>query len=85
MAKLILTIILSRELGTRLREETEYLLIPMIPIGGKPILWQIMKIFARFSHSDFILPLAYWDMIKEYFYYYTPNDSPVQLPGCEAL
>jgi glucose-1-phosphate cytidylyltransferase len=64
-------IILCGGLGTRLREETEYRPKPMVPIGGKPILWHIMKIFARFGHTDFILPLGYkGDMIKEYFYHY---------------
>ena len=43
----------------------------MVPVGGKPILWHIMKIYAHYGHTDFILPLGYkGDMIKEYFYLY---------------
>ncbi len=64
-------IILCGGLGTRLREETEYRPKPMVPIGGKPILWHIMKIFAQYGHTDFILPLGYkGNLIKEYFYHY---------------
>lgn len=71
MEKTIQTIILCGGLGTRLREETEYRPKPMVPIGGKPILWHIMKIFAHYGHTNFILPLGYkGDMIKEYFYHY---------------
>jgi len=79
MLKKIQTIILCGGLGTRLREETEYRPKPMVPIGGKPILWHIMKIYARFGHTDFILPLGYkGDMIKEYFYHYHTDES-----GCQ--
>jgi glucose-1-phosphate cytidylyltransferase len=71
MRKQIQTIILCGGLGTRLREETEYRPKPMVPIGGKPILWHIMKIYAQYGYTDFILPLGYkGDMIKEYFYHY---------------
>jgi glucose-1-phosphate cytidylyltransferase len=64
-------IILCGGLGTRLKEETEFRPKPMVPIGGKPILWHIMKIFAYYGHTDFILPLGYkGEMIKEYFYHY---------------
>jgi glucose-1-phosphate cytidylyltransferase len=71
MSNTIQTIILCGGLGTRLREETEYRPKPMVPIGGKPILWHIMKIYARYGHTDFILPLGYkGNMIKEYFYHY---------------
>lgn len=75
-------IILCGGLGTRLREETEYRPKPMVPIGGKPILWHIMKIYARFGHTDFILPLGYkGHMIKEYFYHYhlMSKDVKIQL------
>lgn len=71
-------IILCGGLGTRLREETEYRPKPMVPIGGKPILWHIMKIFAHYGHKDFILPLGYkGDMIKEYFFHYQMMNSDV--------
>lgn len=66
--KNIPTIILCGGLGTRLREETEFKPKPMVLIGGKPILWHIMKIYAHYNYNEFIIALGYkGDMIKEYF------------------
>ena len=66
--------------GTRLREETEYRPKPMVPIGGRPILWHIMKYYAHFGHKDFILCLGYrGDMIKEFFRNYLWNVGDVTL------
>ena len=54
--------------GTRLREETEYKPKPMVEIGGYPILWHIMKIYAHYGYTNFILCLGYrGTAIKEYF------------------
>lgn len=62
------TIILSGGLGYRLKEETEFKPKPMVEIGGKPILWHIMKIYAHYGFNDFILALGYKaNFIKEYF------------------
>jgi len=73
-------IILCGGKGTRLREETEYRPKPMVPIGGKPILWHIMKYYAHFGHKDFILCLGYrGDMIKEFFRNYRWNTCDVTL------
>jgi len=75
-------IILCGGLGTRLREETEYRPKPMVPIGGKPILWHIMKIYSHYGCNKFILPLGYkGNMIKEYFYHYhlMSRDVTIQL------
>ena len=44
--------------GTRLREETSVKPKPMVEIGGRPVLWHIMSIYARFGFKDFILPLS---------------------------
>lgn len=69
-------------LGTRLREETEFRPKPMVEIGGKPILWHIMKIYAHYGFKDFVLCLGYkGEMIKEYFYNYEVlnNDFTVEL------
>lgn len=67
-------------LGTRLREETEYRPKPMVPIGGRPILWHIMKYYARFGHKEFILCLGYkGDIIKDYFRNYLWHTSDVTL------
>lgn len=58
-------------LGTRLREETEFRPKPMVEIGGRPILWHIMKSYAHYGFRDFILCLGYrGNMIKDYFLNY---------------
>ena len=72
--------ILCGGLGTRLREETEYRPKPMVPIGGRPILWHIMKLYAHYGHKDFILCLGYkGDVIKDYFRNYLWHTSDVTL------
>lgn len=64
-------VILCGGIGTRLKEETEYKPKPMVKIGNKPMLWHIMKIYARYGIKDFILSLGYkGEMIKEYFLNY---------------
>jgi glucose-1-phosphate cytidylyltransferase len=61
-------VILCGGKGTRLREETEYRPKPMVPIGSRPILWHIMKIYAAYGHTDFILCLGYkGEVIKDWF------------------
>ena len=55
-------------LGVRMGEETQRIPKPMIPIGGKPILWHIMRYYAAWGHTDFVLCLGYkGEAIKEYF------------------
>ena len=62
------TIILAGGLGTRLSEETVALPKPMIPIGGHPILWHIMAIYAHYGLDQFIVALGYkGELIKDYF------------------
>ena len=70
-----------------MREETESRPKPMVTVGGRPILWHIMKTYAHFGHKDFVLPLGYkGDMIKEYFLNYRAmnGDVTVDLGGPEA-
>ncbi len=63
--------ILCGGLGTRLREETEFRPKPMVEIGGRPILWHIMKMYAQHGFRDFVLCLGYrGNIIKEYFLNY---------------
>lgn len=63
--------ILCGGLGTRLREETEFRPKPMVEIGGRPILWHIMKMFEAHGHDDFVLCLGYkGQMIKDFFLNY---------------
>jgi glucose-1-phosphate cytidylyltransferase len=57
--------------GTRLREHSETIPKPMVPIGSRPIMWHLMKYYAHFGHRQFILCLGYrGDVIKEYFLNY---------------
>ena len=64
-------VILCGGQGTRLREETEYRPKPLVDVGGRPILWHIMKLYAYHGFQDFILCLGYrGNMIKEYFLNY---------------
>ncbi len=61
-------VILAGGLGTRLSEETTVRPKPMVEIGGRPILWHIMKTYAEYGHTDFVVCLGYKGyMIKEYF------------------
>ncbi|MCX6590501.1 MAG: glucose-1-phosphate cytidylyltransferase [Acidobacteria bacterium] len=75
-------VILCGGQGTRLREETEYRPKPLVEIGGKPILWHIMKGYAHHGYEDFALCLGYrGHMIKEYFLNYEAmnNDFTISL------
>ena len=61
-------VILCGGRGTRLREETEYKPKPLLHVGGRPILWHIMKLYAHHGYKDFALCLGYrGEMIKKYF------------------
>ncbi len=64
-------VILCGGQGTRLREETEYRPKPLVDVGGHPILWHIMKLYAHYGLRDFVMCLGYRGyMIKEYFLNY---------------
>ena len=69
-------IILAGGFGTRLSEYTDSIPKPMVTIGGRPILWHIMKTYAHFGHKDFYLALGYKaEVIKEYFLNYHSLNS----------
>ncbi|MGD0215012.1 MAG: sugar phosphate nucleotidyltransferase, partial [Terriglobales bacterium] len=73
-------VMLCGGLGTRLREETEYRPKPMVEIGGRPILWHIMKLYAHHGFSDFVFCLGYrGNMIKEYFLNYEAMNNDFSL------
>ncbi len=73
-------LLLAGGLGTRLSEETEIRPKPMVEIGGKPILWHIMKIYSHYGFNDFIVLLGYKGYyIKEYFANYFLHQSDVIL------
>jgi len=64
-------VILCGGQGTRLREKTEMIPKPMVTIGGRPILWHIMKIYSSFGFNEFVLALGYKsEVIKKYFLNY---------------
>ncbi|WP_315851717.1 glucose-1-phosphate cytidylyltransferase [Roseimaritima multifibrata] len=74
--------------GTRMREETEYRPKPLVEIGGRPILWHIMKMYAAHGFDDFVLCLGYKGrMIKEYFlqYHAMNHDFTIQLGNQQAI
>src|SRR5919109_3134590 len=81
-------VILCGGLGTRLREETEYRPKPLVDVGGRPILWHIMKLFAHHGFRDFVMCLGYrGNMIKEYFLNYEAmnNDFTICLGSMSAV
>lgn len=76
------TVILAGGLGTRLAEETAIRPKPLVEIGGKPILWHIMNIYAAFGFAEFVLALGYkGEQIKKYFlvFYMLNNDLNIDL------
>lgn len=73
-------VILAGGLGTRISEETAMRPKPMVEIGGKPILWHILKIYSHYGINDFIICCGYKGyMIKEYFANYFLHTSDVTL------
>ena len=73
-------VILAGGFGTRLREETEFKPKPMIPIGGKPVLWHIMKTYAHYGFYKFIICLGYkGEVIKDYFLNYHFKDIDITI------
>ncbi|WP_457622326.1 glucose-1-phosphate cytidylyltransferase [Persephonella sp.] len=73
-------VILAGGFGTRLSEETDIKPKPMVEIGGKPILWHIMKIYSSYGFNDFVICLGYKGyVIKEYFANYFLHMSDVTI------
>lgn len=76
------TIILAGGFGTRLSEETEVKPKPMVEVGGWPIIWHIMKIYAAYGYKEFVPALGYkGEVIKNYFstYYHLRNSFSINL------
>lgn len=68
-------VLLAGGLGTRMREETEFRPKPMVEVGGKPVLWHIMKTYAQHGISEFVICAGYkGSVIKNYFYNYAPEN-----------
>jgi len=73
-------VIVGGGLGTRIAEETDTRPKPMVEIGGKPILWHIMKIYSQFGFDEFIICLGYKGyLIKEYFMHYYLHNSDITI------
>jgi glucose-1-phosphate cytidylyltransferase len=73
-------VILAGGRGTRLSEETTNIPKPMVEIGGKPIIWHIMKSYSHFGFNDFIVCLGYKGyLIKEYFSHYFMHMSDIMI------
>ena len=69
-------ILLAGGFGTRLTEFTDVIPKPMVPVGGRPILWHIMQRYAQFGHKDFYVALGYKaEVIKKYFLNYSALNS----------
>ena len=81
-------VLLAGGLGTRIREETEFRPKPMVEVGGRPILWHIMKNLSHYGITEFIVATGYKSsMIKDYFLNYEAqsNDFTVELGNRESL
>lgn len=73
-------VILAGGLGTRLSEETDIKPKPMVEIGGRPILWHIMKTYSTYGFNEFIICLGYKGyLIKEYFFNYFLHESDIEI------
>ncbi len=73
-------VIFAGGLGTRISEETDVRPKPMVEIGGKPILWHIMKTYSHYGFNDFIICLGYKGyVIKEYFMNYFLHNSDIKI------
>ena len=75
-------VLLAGGFGTRLNEETHVKPKPMVEIGGKPILWHIMKIYSHYGYNDFVICLGYKShYVKEWFsdYYLHSSDFTIDL------
>ena len=70
------TVILAGGLGTRISEESQFKPKPMIEIGGRPILWHIMKLYSSYGFNDFVVCLGYRGyVVKEYFANYVLHNA----------
>lgn len=81
-------VLLAGGLGTRMREETEFRPKPMVEVGGRPVLWHIMKLFAQHGLNEFVICAGYKsEQIKEYFLNYEArnNDFTVHLGSKDQI
>ncbi len=74
-------VILCGGQGTRLREETEHRPKPMVEIGGKPILWHIMKLYGHHGFERFVLCLGYKGWVIKQYFLALPRDAAATSPS----
>ena len=82
------TVILCGGYGTRIRDVADNIPKPMIPVGGLPILWHVMKYYAQFSHKDFVLCLGYkGQVVKDFFLNYEAytRDFTIKLGATQPI
>ena len=73
-------VILAGGFGTRISEHTELVPKPMLPVGGKPMLWHIMQWYAQFGHKEFVIALGYKEeVIRNYFLDFYMNSSDIEV------
>jgi glucose-1-phosphate cytidylyltransferase len=73
-------VILAGGFGTRISEHTELVPKPMLPVGGKPMLWHIMQWYAQFGHTEFVIALGYKEeVIRNYFLDFYMNSSDIEV------
>ncbi len=76
-------VILAGGRGTRISEETESVPKPMVSVGGRPMLWHIMKVYSHYGFNDFIICLGYKGyVIKEYFANYFLHSADISIDLC---
>lgn len=81
---MIKTVILAGGFGTRLMEETTSRPKPMVEVGGRPILWHIMKIYSHYGFNEFVIALGYKaDFIKRYFMEYAALNGDITATFCK--
>jgi glucose-1-phosphate cytidylyltransferase len=79
------TVILAGGLGTRLSEETSVRPKPMVEVGGYPLVWHLMNIYAHYEIKRFVLALGYkGDVIKDYFLRYHATNSDITVNLCNG-
>src|SRR4030042_1516360 len=81
-------VILAGGMGTRMAEETEFKPKPMVEVGGRPLLWHNMKVYAHYGFNEFLIALGYkGDVIKRFFldYYRLNGSMTVNLWNGDAL
>ena len=76
-------VILAGGRGTRISEQTESVPKPMVSVGGRPMLWHIMKVYSHYGFNDFIICLGYKGyVIKEYFANYFLHSADISIDLC---